>query len=132
VRERGTGLGMQLRLFAGPVTDAAAAARICAALTEGGRPCETTVFDGQRLALKSEPAAAALAPVAKPKAAAVPAPAAALPAATVTHRALKPITTRRAAPKTEQRSEPAPKPAEEIAAPPPKPQSSLTTFLGVN
>ncbi len=51
VRESSTGLGMQLRLVAGPLTDAAAAAKICAGMIENDRPCETTVFDGQRLAL---------------------------------------------------------------------------------
>jgi len=50
--ESTTGLGMQLRLVAGPLADAAAAAKICAALLESQRPCETTVFDGQRLAMK--------------------------------------------------------------------------------
>ena len=54
VRERSNGLGMQLRLVAGPLTDAAAAARICATLAEGKRTCETSVFDGQRLALKND------------------------------------------------------------------------------
>jgi len=44
---------MQLRLAAGPLHDAATAARICAALVEGGRTCETTVFDGQRLAMSA-------------------------------------------------------------------------------
>jgi hypothetical protein len=52
VKESATGLGMQLRLAAGPLTDAAAAAKICAALIESQRNCETTVFDGQRLAMK--------------------------------------------------------------------------------
>jgi hypothetical protein len=55
IRERSNGLGMQLRLVAGPLADAAAAAKICAALAENSRSCETTVFDGQRLALRSEP-----------------------------------------------------------------------------
>lgn len=59
IKER-SGLGMQLRLVAGPLTDAAAAARICAALSENDRPCETAFFDGQRLAPASE------FPVAKP------------------------------------------------------------------
>jgi hypothetical protein len=54
VKESAKGLGMQLRLVAGPLNDAGAAARICAALTESKRACETTVFDGQRLSLKSE------------------------------------------------------------------------------
>jgi len=53
IRESNTGLGMQLRLAAGPLHDAATAARICAALVEGGRTCETTVFDGQRLAMST-------------------------------------------------------------------------------
>lgn len=51
VKERSNGLGMQLRLVAGPLSDAAAAAKICAALMESARSCETSVFDGQRLAL---------------------------------------------------------------------------------
>jgi hypothetical protein len=54
IRESKTGLGMQLRLAAGPLHDAAAAARICATLVEGGRSCETTVFDGQRLAMSAD------------------------------------------------------------------------------
>jgi len=64
VKESTTGLGMQLRLVAGPLADAAAAAKICAPLLESQRPCETTVFDGQRLAMKSEepPASAKPAP----------------------------------------------------------------------
>ena len=52
LKERSNGLGMQLRLVAGPLADAAAAARICAVLSENGRDCKTAVFDGQRLALK--------------------------------------------------------------------------------
>jgi hypothetical protein len=50
--------GMQLRLVAGPLGDAAAAAKICAAIVEHQRTCETTVFDGQQLAMKDEDAAA--------------------------------------------------------------------------
>lgn len=69
VREGSTGLGMQLRLVAGPLSDAAAAAKICAALIENERKCETTVFDGQRLAMKAdEPVAAAKPDAAKPDA----------------------------------------------------------------
>ncbi len=56
VKERGNGLGMQVRLVAGPLSDAAAAAKICAALIESARSCETSVFDGQRLAIKSDEA----------------------------------------------------------------------------
>jgi hypothetical protein len=63
IKENTNGLGMQLRLVAGPLNDAGAAARICAILTENKRPCETTVFDGQRLSLKSdEPAPVAAKP----------------------------------------------------------------------
>src|SRR6185503_10816529 len=61
IKESTNGLGMQLRLVAGPLNDAGAAARICAILTENKRPCETTIFDGQRLSLKPDdpsPAAA--------------------------------------------------------------------------
>jgi hypothetical protein len=62
VKERNNGLGMQLRLVAGPLSDAAAAAKICAALVESERPCETAVFDGQRLAIKGEDPAPAARP----------------------------------------------------------------------
>jgi hypothetical protein len=54
IKEGTNGLGMQLRLVAGPLNDAGAAARICAVLTENKRPCETTIFDGQRLSLTSD------------------------------------------------------------------------------
>jgi TolA-binding protein len=64
VKERSNGLGMQLRLVAGPLNDAAAAAKICAVLIESERPCETSVFDGQRLAIKSDDPAPA--PSARP------------------------------------------------------------------
>ena len=62
VKERSNGLGMQLRLVAGPLSDAAAAAKICAGLVESERSCETSVFDGQRLAMKSDDAAPSAAP----------------------------------------------------------------------
>jgi hypothetical protein len=62
VKERNNGLGMQLRLVAGPLSDAAAAAKICAALIESERSCETSVFDGQRLAISSEDPAPAARP----------------------------------------------------------------------
>ena len=54
IRETSTGLGMQLRLVAGPLDDAAAAAKICAGLVEPERSCETAVYDGQTLAMKAE------------------------------------------------------------------------------
>jgi hypothetical protein len=62
VKEGRNGLGMQLRLVAGPLSDAAAAAKICAALIESRRPCETAVFDGQRLAMKADEASASIKP----------------------------------------------------------------------
>jgi hypothetical protein len=112
LKERTNGLGMQLRLVAGPIGDAAAAAKLCAGLTESQRSCETSLFEGQRLALKNEP------PVAAP-AAAKPAPA--VPAAQ-----------RRRSPRPEQRSERPVIPPPAVEPPPePKPQPSLTSFLGL-
>jgi hypothetical protein len=60
IKEGNNGLGMQLRLVAGPISDAAAAAKICAGIIANDRPCATTVFEGQRLAMGGEepPAAA--------------------------------------------------------------------------
>lgn len=52
IKEGSAGLGMQLRLGAGPLINAAAAAKLCAGLTENERHCETTVFDGQRLSMR--------------------------------------------------------------------------------
>jgi hypothetical protein len=60
VKESNSGLGMQLRLVAGPLADAAAAAKICAVMIESERTCETTVFDGQRLSMKAEEAPASI------------------------------------------------------------------------
>ncbi|SHH26958.1 hypothetical protein [Bradyrhizobium erythrophlei] len=72
IKEGSNGLGMQLRLVAGPLGDAAAAAKICAGLMENDRSCETAVFDGQRLAMTADEPAATDKPVgAKP---AVPKP----------------------------------------------------------
>jgi hypothetical protein len=56
IKEASNGLGMQLRLVAGPLTDAAAAAKICATMVENERPCATTVYDGQHLAMKADDA----------------------------------------------------------------------------
>ena len=64
VKEGRTGLGIQLRLVAGPLGDAAAAAKICAGLIENQRTCETTVFDGQRLAMTADEPAATVKPAA--------------------------------------------------------------------
>ena len=67
IKEGTNGLGLQLRLVAGPLRDAGAAAKICAVLTENKRSCETTVFDGQRLTMKDEaPSATSLPAPAKP------------------------------------------------------------------
>ena len=67
IKESTNGLGMQLRLVAGPLNDAGAAARICAVLTENKRPCETAIFDGQRLSLKADdPSPAAAKPTLSP------------------------------------------------------------------
>jgi hypothetical protein len=59
------GRSVQLRLVAGPLKDAATAAKICAGLIENKRSCETTEFDGQRLVMIGEEAPAA--PPAAPK-----------------------------------------------------------------
>jgi len=71
LRESNTGLGMQIRLAAGPLHDAAAAAKICASLGDNQRTCETTVFDGQRLAMSGDEPRQATAtkpqPTAKPQ-----------------------------------------------------------------
>jgi hypothetical protein len=78
IKEGNNGLGMQLRLVAGPIHDAAAAAKICAAMIENDRNCATTVFEGQRLAVNAdEPAAGANA---KPQAADIKPASAAKPA----------------------------------------------------
>lgn len=42
---------VRLHLVAGPVRDAATAARLCVAMGNARRSCEPTVFEGQRLAL---------------------------------------------------------------------------------
>jgi hypothetical protein len=67
VKETSTGLGMQLRLVAGPLHDAADAAKMCAVMIENNRTCETTIFEGQRLAIKADdPTATAVPSAAKP------------------------------------------------------------------
>jgi hypothetical protein len=43
---------IELRLIAGPIANAAAAARLCAGLTSSLAPCQPTTFEGQRLALR--------------------------------------------------------------------------------
>jgi hypothetical protein len=56
IREGTGGRGLQLRLVAGPLGDAAAAAKLCAAMTEKDRDCEPAIYDGQRLSLKADEA----------------------------------------------------------------------------
>jgi hypothetical protein len=43
---------VELRLVAGPVANAAAAARLCAALAASAVPCRATAFDGQKLTVQ--------------------------------------------------------------------------------
>jgi hypothetical protein len=109
VKERSSGLGLQLRLVAGPISDAAAAAKICATLTESNRSCETTVFDGQRLALKDDHSPSAVAPAASSNS---------HPAATSIRSSRKRGSTNGAK-------------IEEPAAKPEPEKSSLTSFLGL-
>jgi hypothetical protein len=82
IREGTGGRGMQLRLVAGPLTDAAAAAKLCAVMTENHRDCETTVYEGQRLTLMPDEAPVAAKPVAP-----TPAPATARKRSTMQKRA---------------------------------------------
>jgi hypothetical protein len=49
-RQRPRAGGMELRLIAGPIPNAATAARLCAAMTAAGAICAPALFDGQRLA----------------------------------------------------------------------------------
>jgi len=49
IRPSKNGLGLQVHVVAGPIPDAAAAARLCAILAADDRDCETALFDGQRL-----------------------------------------------------------------------------------
>ena len=52
VREGQKPGAIELRLVAGPLPNASIAARLCAALSAAGQPCQPAVFDGQRLALQ--------------------------------------------------------------------------------
>jgi hypothetical protein len=51
-RERGQGVAVELRLIAGPIPTAAAAARLCAAMIAAGAVCTPAPFEGQRLAVR--------------------------------------------------------------------------------
>ena len=52
LREGPKGGSPELRLVVGPLANASAAARLCAALAAAGQACQPAVFDGQRLALQ--------------------------------------------------------------------------------
>jgi len=67
IKEGTGGFGLKLRLVAGPLRDAAAAAKICAVLTENHRSCDTAVFDGQRLSMNAEEAPEAAKPASSRK-----------------------------------------------------------------
>ena len=96
IKENSTGLGMQLRLVAGPLTDAAAAAKICAGMLANERPCETTVFEGQRLTMNANDPP--------------PAPTTTSSSSTTTTTTAKPYAHRHSAPKHAAKDEPPPKP----------------------
>jgi hypothetical protein len=51
-RQRGRGVAVELRLIAGPIPTAAAAARLCAAMIAAGAVCAPAPFEGQRLAVR--------------------------------------------------------------------------------
>ena len=127
IKEGNTGLGMQLRLGAGPLVNAAAAAKLCAALAESDRHCETAVFDGQRLSMRGQDKQdkgsdknSEKTQDAVPQAETAPAPAA------------KPDKHRRSySSKRSKRDEPAPAPAAQpaAAAAPAKPEASAGSTI---
>ena len=59
LKERKGTAGVELRLVAGPLNDAARAAGICATIAASRHSCATTTFEGQQLAMDGEPATAA-------------------------------------------------------------------------
>ncbi|WP_315785349.1 hypothetical protein [Bradyrhizobium sp. SZCCHNPS1003] len=122
LKEGRSGPGMQLRLGAGPLGDAATAAKICAVLAESRRACETTVYDGQRLAVREEPEGAE---AAKPGA-----PAAAAQKPVQRRRTFQPQVQQQRHGKREEppptAAAPAPPPAE---APKPEQPSALSSFF---
>jgi hypothetical protein len=80
IKEGTSGFGLKLRLVAGPLRDAAAAAKICAVLAENNRSCDTAVFDGQRLSMNAEEAPETAKPASSRKRSAAKRAAAAEPA----------------------------------------------------
>jgi hypothetical protein len=129
LKEGNTGLGMQLRLGAGPLRDAAAAAKICARLAESQRACETTVYDGQRLAVRGEDSETP--DTAKQPAATQPAASQAQPAAAPPKPASQPFQRRRGGTSQQQRHgarEEPPAPPASPAPPPPEPSTLSSLF----
>jgi hypothetical protein len=51
IRENARPSGVELRLVAGPIGNAATAAKLCASIVATGAICQPAVFDGQRLAV---------------------------------------------------------------------------------
>jgi hypothetical protein len=117
LKERSNGgRGLQLRLVAGPLSDAAEAAKICAVLSENGRTCETAVFNGQRLDMEEGKENAAVSAIKKPAAWA--------------HAPSRHRHNRRAAQTEEPASQPPPtSPPPPQAAPAPPPQESQPSTL---
>ena len=108
LKERSNGArGMQLRLVAGPLSDAAEAAKICAVLSENGRTCETAIFNGQRLDMEEGKENTAVSAIKKP--------------ATWAHAPSRHRHNRRAAHTEEPLSQPPPTPQAAPAPPPPPP-----------
>ncbi len=66
LEERKAPAGVQLRLIAGPLDNAARAAAICAALAARHQSCATTTFAGPKLTMDAEPAAAPPPPPRRP------------------------------------------------------------------
>lgn len=62
LQEPKNGLGLQLRLVAGPLPDAASVTARCAPLIEATRPCASATYDGQRLPARSANASARATP----------------------------------------------------------------------
>lgn len=68
LKERKGTAGVELRLVAGPLNDAARAAGICATIAASRHSCATTIFEGQQLAMGVEPMATPHPPHRRPKA----------------------------------------------------------------
>ena len=134
IKEGTAGPGMQLRLGAGPLVNAAAAAKFCASLVENDRHCETTVFDGQRLSMRGsekgqeksqdrvqdrvQEKSSETTQDAAPQAESAPAPSA---------KPEKPQRRRSYSSKRTKREEPAPAPAPAAQPAPAKPEAASTS-----